>query len=42
MTVKLREGEAARIAAYLQRVVPRGQAEADELHALIKRLEGGR
>lgn len=40
--MKLEPGEAERIAAYLQRVIPRGTAEADELHALVKRLEGGR
>lgn len=40
--VKLEPGEAARIAAFLARVVPHGPKEADELHAIIKRLQGGR
>lgn len=36
--VKLTEAEAARIAVYLARVVPRGPAEAAELLAINKQL----
>ena len=38
--MKLRDGEAQRIADYLQRVVPKGPQEHAELFALIKRLRG--
>ena len=40
--MKLKDGEAARIAAYLSRVVPNGPNEQAELLALVKRLQGGR
>lgn len=36
--VKLTEAEAARIAAYLSRVVPRSPAEQAEILAIVKRL----
>lgn len=40
--IKLKEPEAARVAALLSRVVPKSEAEAAELLAYIKRLQGGR
>jgi hypothetical protein len=36
--VSLHAAEAAHIAAFLARVVPRGPAEADELERLVQRL----
>jgi len=36
--VKLTVGEVRQTVAFLGRVVPMGQAEADQLHALIKRM----
>jgi hypothetical protein len=41
-TIKLRAGEAERIAAYLARVVPKSLDEQAELLAFVKRLQGGR
>ena len=40
--VKLKDGEALRVAAFLARVVPRSPAEQAELLAMVKRLQGGR
>ena len=41
-TIKLKEGEAAHLAALILRVArPRSQDEADELQVWIKRLNGG-
>ena len=37
-TVKVHVAEIAKIVGFLQRVNPRGQAEADELHRLIVAL----
>ena len=38
--MKLKDGEAARIADYLSRVVPKGPNEEAELESFIKRLRG--
>ena len=43
MVVKLRDGEAAHLAALMAATCrPRSEAEAKEIEAWLKRLQGGR